>query len=371
MGHHVVGMEEYVAEGTRPTDRCIEDARTADLYIGMFGWRYGYVPTKPSLAGITLPAKTTAGKTSVTEFELRAAMAKKPLVFLLDQAANWPAQLIDAITGENEGGARIKRVREDLSRNFLAGFFSTPEDLARQVAAAVHRRELNDRIATLGPNLQAAQTDALMAGGPLRDSTLDQITRSLVALSNLKALRIDLKKGDYWWSTRLFFVTCMATSVTATELLIFLDRGDGFVGTATPAALRDRLARHSHLLREFDQICQRTPVDQQDIAKAVKTRADQWNKVFANQAEDKVRTLVRVRDLGRWLGTDLITQSVAQESDTRTSSYLGALLNWPYDIVPVTSGRKLKAVVDRRALAKYLADLFVKDLAVLARYGEP
>jgi hypothetical protein len=33
MGHEIIGMEEYVAEGARPLERCLADVANADLYV--------------------------------------------------------------------------------------------------------------------------------------------------------------------------------------------------------------------------------------------------------------------------------------------------------------------------------------------------
>jgi uncharacterized protein DUF4062 len=133
MGHTVVGMEEYVAEGMRPLDRCLAHVDECDLYVGIFAWRYGYVPKG---------GKGKPPSVSITASELyRADKGKKrPLTFLLDPKTSWPTYFIDAITGENEGGVRIKELRDDIASRFLAGLFTTPEDLARQVSAAVYRR---------------------------------------------------------------------------------------------------------------------------------------------------------------------------------------------------------------------------------------
>jgi hypothetical protein len=52
-------METYTAEDKRPVDRCLSDVRSCDLYIGVFAWRYGYVPD--------------GYDQSITELEYRAA----------------------------------------------------------------------------------------------------------------------------------------------------------------------------------------------------------------------------------------------------------------------------------------------------------
>jgi hypothetical protein len=373
MGHEVIGMEEYTAEGVPPLDRCLRDAANADLYVGIFAWQYGHVPKEFKGATATKwPTKTELGKTSITEFEFRAAARKKPLVFLQDGAA-WPTRYMDSISGANRYGARIRALRAELSESWLAGSFTTPEDLARQVAAAVHRRELDDRMTTLGPDLPATAIQSLMIGGAIRDTALDTIKASLLAAANMKALRIDRKKGHYWWSTRLFFLSCIADTLTATQLLIFLENRNRFVGVATPATVRDRLTRSSHLLREFDQICQIKPVAQHDLDSALVVRAKEWNSVFekAKTQEKDVKTFVNKRDLRRWLGDDLIERSIEKEERVQTAGYLKAFLDWPHAVAPVTSNGKLDTLVDRAVLIERLAKLFVRDLALSIRQFRP
>src|SRR6185437_448718 len=78
-----VAMEYYVAGPERPVDRCVRDAADCDLYIGIFAWRYGYIP---------------AGEDrSITELEFRAAVAadKPVLVFLLNEDTAWPRASMD------------------------------------------------------------------------------------------------------------------------------------------------------------------------------------------------------------------------------------------------------------------------------------
>ena len=40
----VVAMEYYVSENKRPLEKCLEDVRQCDFYIGIFAWRYGFIP---------------------------------------------------------------------------------------------------------------------------------------------------------------------------------------------------------------------------------------------------------------------------------------------------------------------------------------
>ncbi|ETR68849.1 MAG: hypothetical protein OMM_04315 [Candidatus Magnetoglobus multicellularis str. Araruama] len=44
-GHDAIAMEDYVASDKRPLDKCLNDVASSDIYMGLFAWRYGYVPS--------------------------------------------------------------------------------------------------------------------------------------------------------------------------------------------------------------------------------------------------------------------------------------------------------------------------------------
>jgi Domain of unknown function (DUF4062) len=362
MGHEVIGMEEYAAEGTRPVDRCLADAAGADICVSLLAWRYGHVPTIPQAGSTTWPAGAAPGMTSITECEFRAAVPKKPLVFVLDPVASWPAPFIDALTGDNESGLRIKRFRDEVLGNWLAGIFRTPDDLARQVSAAVYRREIQDRVGTISLALESGFAETLMSGGPVRDSTLHTMKQSLATAPQLAVLRLDLRNGQYWWSTRLFFLACVAEEIAGTGLLIFLQDGEKFVGASTPATVRDRLARGDPLLRKFEQNCRRNPVDPRNINQALDQRAAEWDDLFVKQPEENARILVSTRELRRWLNSDLLQRGVEQGRISLAPAFLKGILDWPHPYVPVTSNGNLVMVINRMVFTDQLARMFVQDL---------
>ena len=125
--HDVIAMEDYVAADERPVDKCLADVATCDLYVGIFAWRYGYVPGADNRA-----------KRSITELEYRKATDAKRarLIFLLDEEAPWLPKWMDSTTGENDQGARIKKLRRELRADRVASFFKTPDELARLAGSA-------------------------------------------------------------------------------------------------------------------------------------------------------------------------------------------------------------------------------------------
>jgi hypothetical protein len=131
--HDVIAMEDYVAADRRPLDQCLADVRSADVYIGLIAWRYGYVPGAGNPEG-----------RSITELELQEAKrcGKPSLIFILSPKAPWPPAMMDLNTGESEKGGKIARFREALQEGQLAGMFQTGDELAVKVVSAIYRWQM-------------------------------------------------------------------------------------------------------------------------------------------------------------------------------------------------------------------------------------
>ena len=112
LGHVDVAMETYVAETKRPLEKCLADVAASDLYVGIFAWRYGYVPR--------------GREKSITELEYRTAVEhhKDCLIFLLNEDAPWPTKYVD------DDKRRIRRLRSELMEDQVCSFFNTSDELA-------------------------------------------------------------------------------------------------------------------------------------------------------------------------------------------------------------------------------------------------
>ena len=121
MRYDVMAMEDYVATDERPLDKCLADVASCDLYIGIFAWRYGYIP--PSL------------ERSITELEYQQAgeSGLERLIFLLDADAPWPRSKME----KGAGGEKIEALRGEFMTAHIVQFFKSPEELAGQVATSV------------------------------------------------------------------------------------------------------------------------------------------------------------------------------------------------------------------------------------------
>ncbi|MBA3965002.1 MAG: DUF4062 domain-containing protein [Nitrospirales bacterium] len=127
--YHVLNMEDY-AGAQRPVDKCLDDVAKAELYIGLFAFRYGYIP----------PAQHhNPDGLSITELELRKAqeLQKPCLIFLAKEDAGIPLTMVDAYTGDGNRGEKINKLRQELLTEQLTSQFSHPQQLATLVLAAV------------------------------------------------------------------------------------------------------------------------------------------------------------------------------------------------------------------------------------------
>ena len=144
MKYDVIAMEDYVATDKRPLEKCLQDVAACELYVGLFAWRYGYVPSEGN-----------PEHKSITELEYRKASSsgKSCLIFLLDDDASWPRKLMDEVTGEGKRGESIALLRQELAKEKIVSSFQSPEHLASLVGAAVHlwdeeRRKVLDDLNT-------------------------------------------------------------------------------------------------------------------------------------------------------------------------------------------------------------------------------
>ena len=374
MGHDVIGMEQYVAEGSKPVDRCKADVRTADAYVIIVAWRYGHVPgsnAKP------------VDKRSITEIELaEAQLHKKPvLAFLLDPEAPWPPNRVDAMGGA-PGGEEVSRLRSLLGTDYLVGVFRTPDDLASQVAAAVSAQGLTQHIVDRvlrETSVAGADMDAFAKGmAPVSDTTLISIKRMIQEAGAAPALVLPIDDGQRWWSTRLFLLASLLRSLTAVRQLVFADASGRFVGMASPAALVDGLAAEFPVLDEFARKLREAP-SSSDIDRETDDQTQAWTAFVtraANTAKPKStpaaierswKVGVRAPLLDRWLGERWVDRCIRVEGNDLSMTQVQQIVDSLLPDVPVQRRKKAQEeglellVVDRDVFALELAREWVRS----------
>ncbi|MDG4772709.1 HEAT repeat domain-containing protein [Solwaraspora sp. WMMD792] len=160
LGLQDVAMESYVAEPRRPLDRCLADVRRCDIYLGIFAWRYGFIPS--------------GHNASITELEFQAAAAagKPCLIFLLDEEARWPRRYVD----REPDASRVDALRRRLEGAYLCSKFVDSSDLAAKATAAlaVHLANASPAVPVLDTQARRRYLDQLRS--QLGNLDLDTLT---------------------------------------------------------------------------------------------------------------------------------------------------------------------------------------------------
>jgi hypothetical protein len=75
------------------------------------------------------------------------------------------------------------------------------------------------------------------------EAIVERITQA-IARPEQELLELNLRDGNYWWSTRLFLLAALAEDYSRIQQLVFVERGGerGFVGMAVPGDIRRALA---------------------------------------------------------------------------------------------------------------------------------
>jgi Domain of unknown function (DUF4062) len=209
----VVAMEDYVATDLRPVDRCLADVASADLYIGLFAFRYGHVPDADN-----------AARRSITEMEYRHAGERgiPRLIFMAPDETQWNTRFMDGQTGAGDGGDRIRALRQELRADKQLSEFTSPDQLAEVVAIAA-ARWLRSEGAGLGaagtartpasPHPRQLRTDLLLLHTHADKAEAEALAGRLRAVHTVEADATGLLAGSADELTRLDRLLTSARSV--------------------------------------------------------------------------------------------------------------------------------------------------------------
>jgi hypothetical protein len=223
--YDVVMMEEYVARDELVETACQGDVSGCDAYLGIFAWRYGYIPEDDN-----------PHRQSVTELELCAAERQSipRLVFLVKDDADWPAQWRDADL------SKILDLRTRLSKR-CAAYFEEASDLAVEVLASLRVLESTRRLR------QFDAPQIILQAQRVGDSYISTIKGKLESLRDAAFIEIPIGP-EPWWNTRLHLIAALAEEFGAGQEFVFVDGERRFVAMAPPATVRRQLENRWPLL---------------------------------------------------------------------------------------------------------------------------
>lgn len=259
---------------------------------------------------------------------------------------------------------------------------ASPAIIAALVAAPVALALLWDRLGgfkafgfevtltTPSPQkIEVADVVGVFAGDPnvMTPDDLQAIQEVVQATiqAGQELLELNLRDGNYWWSTRLFLLAALAEDYSQVQQLVFVEREAEriFVGMASPGDVRQALAKRWPTLELSYQEIKTQPRPESDASEPSGIILG-WEaatfKSEGNQAayERDLRVKVNARLLREWLsekGRPLTTDSLVWQG--MTDPYLVRSLLFQFDspyIALLRRGR-LDRVVNRLDLALQVA----------------
>lgn len=403
-------MEDMVAGPGAPLGKVLELVDRCEAYVGIFAWRYGYIP-QPT-PGLPLPSGSDPGTTSITHYEyLRAKEMGVPiLAFLLDEKAPLSPRFIDgfetAMPDSPANTIAIRALRSELQAEKVVSWFTSPSDLEARVAAAV---------TLVGLGRQVDVRPAVSIGGLAGDDSVfdsggEEIAQAITAASvRQRVFKIDIETT--WWSTRLFLIAVLAERLSNVRRVVIvrsyvpdgllgdhldptalpIDKpGDviewqaTFVGMLSTRSIRRIIGEMHPAFARFEEWVAKQPKDDHvDLAETSRRylregwpRALNRRNATPEQAESEIKVDLTTDRLHRWFG-DLMLDQAVEVNDLRRASVvdLMRLLDYPNDFVPVLSGRRQDLdeptgfvdVVDKAALTARLARSYLHELKERAR----
>ncbi len=143
-GMHPIIMETLTASLGDAISESLRLVDDAEIYVGIFGMRYGYIPDDTrNPDGI-----------SITEMEYRHAMKRgiPVLIFIMRDDHPGPATAAEGETfyeQDETGKAKLTALKKELTTQHVVGFFESPQDLRAQLIQALHSETVKERAYTI------------------------------------------------------------------------------------------------------------------------------------------------------------------------------------------------------------------------------
>src|ERR1035437_3153571 len=128
-----IGMESLPARDADAIQVSLEMVNKADIYIGIFAWRYGHIPKGHNI--------------SITEMEFNRAVERKIpiLVFVIHKDHPITIEMVEARSGAQ---TKIKKLKQLACKGRGRGEFKSPAELRAEVIhalSAVKQLKVQDR----------------------------------------------------------------------------------------------------------------------------------------------------------------------------------------------------------------------------------
>ena len=132
-GYHPVDMADFGARAEGARTACLDEVGDADLFLGIYAWRYGFMPEESPI--------------SITEQEFEEArrLGKPCFCFVVDETFEWPAEYKE----EGQGAEQLNAFKARIDAELVRTTFTNPDHLSRQVLSSLNRWEKDQHKLTL------------------------------------------------------------------------------------------------------------------------------------------------------------------------------------------------------------------------------
>jgi hypothetical protein len=161
-GYHPLTMEYFGSQPEDATTVSLETLGQCDVFIGIYAFRYGYRPQ---------------GGLSITEQEYRAArgQGKDCLTFIVSETYR-EGLLEEHAEKDADSRAHLERFKDEVMQSHVCARFTTPYDLAVQLATSMDRWAKSH---TLKSNPAGLPSGGVVLNGPNYGVIIDKLEGDL------------------------------------------------------------------------------------------------------------------------------------------------------------------------------------------------
>lgn len=166
LGLHVIWMEAFGARPVESTKACLDEIKDCELFVGIYAHRYGYIPKDAKL--------------SITEheFDHSQELGKPIFGFIVNEDHAWPPKYV-----EHDKKAQLDALFNKVKKQPVE-FFTTPDNLANNIASSVGRYLNEHKPIPDSPIYQAAKpTGSTLPQQPFFFGRVDELKTISSALA--------------------------------------------------------------------------------------------------------------------------------------------------------------------------------------------
>jgi len=210
LGQQGIRMEVFGARSEDATEVSLDEINQAELFVGIYAHRYGYIPQ--------------GSEQSITEMEYHyAAEHKKPLFcFIVDDDYPWRPAFIETEPARR----RLSAFKEKVKTTVVRDSFTTPDELAFKVAASIGRYLFTQAVKK---NLdRVADKEPIAVGSEqTRSQVARRAERLSLIISDSKILLVNDAPSEMQHVIRILESLKIAVTITtsSTQALSLLSKG--------------------------------------------------------------------------------------------------------------------------------------------------